>query len=733
TSTATITLTLQGANDAPSLTAVNTVNYTALALPTVLSPELSLTDSDSRLLSRALIILDVGWDLQDHLSFTSPTSAITGLYESNTGILTLSGIASLSDYQQALRTVSFSSSSTNPTSTLASRTVLWQIADNDQTLALSSEVSASSITIISVNNAPLVITPTAITLQDTAYFYDQFSTITATLLATDAENDLLNYGLLNGILDGNTLSLTSTYGTLSLNSQTGDYTYTPNALTLNALGNEDAFTDNYLFTVSDGITSTDAKLAINITGANDTPTGSILITDDYGYPLTTLNSGTKLNSLATSLGDADGLGVLSYQWETSVDTTTWTAVDSGTLSSYTPTTKDENAQLHVKITYLDGNNYLETLTSNAVYISTPYTAPTNTPPTFTGGSNTGMYLASAGAAAIISATELTVLDDEQTPEALLYTLSAPPTLGNLSINGILLNTNDNFTQADINNGLLNYQSYRNFSTSDNFTFDVSDGAGGVLSQQQFFIFSTLAAPVVIDLTDNGFNFIAINQSTIKVDMNADGELDRTAWLAADDGLLAIDLNANQRIDQTNEFVLTQSAPTAPTDLAALQQIYDSNHDFLLTPDDQQWSAFGIWQDSNSNGLSDTNEFNSLTSWGVTAINLLSDGQQNTPAAGVFIQGISNIVFADQHSSAVADASFAYQPSAHSTRLTIAQSTELSLKDQFTDATKPTATSSLEIFSVTPASTQTFDNELMPQDTTDSQSYLDDFSVPTHLS
>ena len=732
TSSATLTLTLQGANDAPSLTAVNSVNYTALAIPTVLAPDLSLTDSDSSLLSSALIFVASGWDLQDQLSFTSPTAAISGLYEPDTGLLTLSGDASLNDYQQALRSVSFSSSSTNPMSTLASRTVLWQITDSDQTLALSSELSSSSITIITANNAPLVITPTAITQQDTAT-YDRYSIITAALLATDADNNLLNYGLVNGILDGITLSLTSAYGTLSIDSETGAYTYTPNGLTLNALGNEDSFTDNYLFTVSDGTTSTTANLAINITGANDTPTGTVLITDDYGYPLTTINSGTKLNNLSTSISDADGLGVFSYQWETSTDNSTWTAVEGGTLSSYTTTTKDENTQLHVKISYLDGNNYTETLTSNSVYIYTAYTPPTNTPPTFTGGANTGLYLASAGAAAVISAAVLTVLDYEQTPDALQYTLSALPTLGELSINGVLLNTYDSFTQADINNGLLNYQSYRNFSTIDNFTFDVSDGAGGVLSQQEFFIFSTLAAPVVIDLTNNGFNFIDITQSTINVDMNADGELDRTAWLAADDGLLAIDLNANQRIDQTHEFVFTQSAPTAPTDLAALQQLYDSNHDFLLTPDDAQWSAFGIWQDSNSNGLSDTNEFNSLTSWGVTEINLLSDEQQNTPAAGVFIEGMSNVIFADHHSSAAADANFAYQPSSQLTRLTIAQNTELSLKDQFTGETKPATPSSLETLSITSESTATLDNEFMPQDATDSQAYFDDFAVPTHLS
>jgi VCBS repeat-containing protein len=63
--------------------------------------------------------------------------------------------------------------------------------------------------------------------------------------------------------------LVGTYGSLSVNTTTGAYTYTPNATAINAL-NEDA-SDTFTVTVSDGVLSSTATYSVTIKATADTP------------------------------------------------------------------------------------------------------------------------------------------------------------------------------------------------------------------------------------------------------------------------------------------------------------------------------------------------------------------------------------------------------------------------------------------------------------------------------
>jgi hypothetical protein len=89
---------------------------------------LSLSDVDSANLTGATVQITTGLTTGDALSFTA-ANGITGTYDSVTGKLTLTGTATVAQYQTALQTVSYSSTSDTPTASSASRTLTWQVND----------------------------------------------------------------------------------------------------------------------------------------------------------------------------------------------------------------------------------------------------------------------------------------------------------------------------------------------------------------------------------------------------------------------------------------------------------------------------------------------------------------------------------------------------------------------------------------------------------------------------
>ena len=104
---------------------------------------------------------------------------------------------------------------------------------------------------------------------------DTFTAATGTLSSSDADaNTTPLYGIDGGTLSGATVTKVGSYGTLTLNSSTGAYTYTPDADAINALYSNAS--ESFTFTVSDqnptGAASTDSTVFnVNITATNDGP------------------------------------------------------------------------------------------------------------------------------------------------------------------------------------------------------------------------------------------------------------------------------------------------------------------------------------------------------------------------------------------------------------------------------------------------------------------------------
>jgi hypothetical protein len=133
----TATSTLDVVHVAPTLTTGGTVTYTQNGSAQPLDTTLSLSDPDSGgLLTGATVQISSGFLNGDTLtSVTTGLPSIIASYDSSTGVLTLSGTDTLADYQAVLRSVSFSSTSPNPSSDGAdsSRTITWTINDGVKT------------------------------------------------------------------------------------------------------------------------------------------------------------------------------------------------------------------------------------------------------------------------------------------------------------------------------------------------------------------------------------------------------------------------------------------------------------------------------------------------------------------------------------------------------------------------------------------------------------------------
>ena len=109
---------------------------------------------------------------------------------------------------------------------------------------------------------------------------------------------------------------------------------------------------------SEFLTSTATAKVANV---NDPTTGTVAIT---GTP--TQNSQLTLTN---TLADADGLGTLSYQWQSSSNGSTWTDIGSATGLNYTPNQADVGKLLRVAVSYTDLQGTAEQ------YFSAPTSSP----------------------------------------------------------------------------------------------------------------------------------------------------------------------------------------------------------------------------------------------------------------------------------------------------------------------------------------------------------------------
>ena len=146
-------------------------------------------------------------------------------------------------------------------------------------------------------------------------------------------------------------------------------------------------------------------------------------------------------------------------------------------------------------------------------------------------------------------------------------------------------------------------------------------------------------PITLDLGNDGLQFV--NDKVVRFDIDGDRIKDLTAWVGPEDGLLAYDKDEDGHIVASDEISFVSYHPGALTDLQGLKG-FDSNNDGWLDAQDTEFSKFRVWQDKNTNGISDAGELARLQARDIARIRLTptpySSGRYNNidlQATGVF--------------------------------------------------------------------------------------------------
>ncbi|WP_441233513.1 VCBS domain-containing protein [Bradyrhizobium sp. 930_D9_N1_4] len=245
-----VEITISGKNDAPTLAAVSTDPLVDTAAPDSFSDIMgTLAGND----------VDHGETATLHYAVLDGTTAVTTL-AGHYGALTVNDSGTYSYVPDAAAINALSAGDFIDTFTV-------QTTDAHGAIG----TATFTVNVTGANDAPVLSAGSLGALSDTAS-PDSFSDLTGHVVATDVDTgDTLAYALLNADHLA-VASVTSQYGTLTLNAN-GSYTYVPDAASINALPDGSHYSDSFTVQVSDahgGVTT--AAYTVDLTGANDTPT-----------------------------------------------------------------------------------------------------------------------------------------------------------------------------------------------------------------------------------------------------------------------------------------------------------------------------------------------------------------------------------------------------------------------------------------------------------------------------
>ena len=130
---------------------------------TAVDATLTLSDADSANLTAATVTMTANYlNGQDTLAFTDQ-NGISGTWTAGTGVMALTGTATVAQYQTALRSITYNNNSNYPTT--STRTVTFEVSDGTNT----SNTASRNITITAVNDAPSG-SPATLTLSEDATY-----------------------------------------------------------------------------------------------------------------------------------------------------------------------------------------------------------------------------------------------------------------------------------------------------------------------------------------------------------------------------------------------------------------------------------------------------------------------------------------------------------------------------------------------------------------------------------
>lgn len=169
-------------------------------------------------------------------------------------------------------------------------------------------------------------------------------------------------------------------------------------------------------------------------------------------------------------------------------------------------------------------------------------------------------------------------------------------------------------------------------------------------------------PLAIDMNGDGVisTLAEANNAGALFDHDGDGIRTATGWIAKQDGIIVRDINGNGIIDNGKELfgdnTILKNGQRATSGLQALADL-DDNADGIIDNNDAVFSELKIWQDKNGDGISTADELVSLTTAGITSINVKDKQTVNQSVAGGTIKEQTTFTKADGTTSKVADINF----------------------------------------------------------------------------
>jgi Domain of unknown function (DUF4347)/FG-GAP-like repeat len=325
---ASATLSVVGVNDPPTLSvspanATWTEEQSSPSAASVISSA-AASDPDNLSLASATVSISGGFFTGDTLSFAN-SGAVTGSYNSSTGLLVFTGSDTLATYDTVLQSVSFSGGE-NPTDfgSDTSRTLSWTVNDG----ALSSAAVTATLSVVGVNDPP-----TLSNVAGSAFFTEEGGAVTLSNAMSVADPDDLNLAsatvsVTSGAFTGDVLAATGN-GTIGVS-----YDSTNERLILtgsDTLAHYQSVLDTVTFNAGENPTDFGSDLTRTVTWVLNDGAGSSALS----APQTTTVSLTNVNDAPTLIGVPSNAAGSPSSTITLAPTVTVTDADDLKLASAT--------------------------------------------------------------------------------------------------------------------------------------------------------------------------------------------------------------------------------------------------------------------------------------------------------------------------------------------------------------------------------------------------------------
>ena len=252
-----ISLVATGVNDPPVLTelAAGILAFVEDGGAVRIGSSIDISDIDSTQMQSIQIRITGGYELgQDELLFTN-TANLTGVWNQATGTLTITGSATIAEYENALRQVGFINHSDDPS--VSNRTISYRVTDQG---GQQSNTINRTMTVTPTNDAPIAQTDTFALNEDTT---TNFTTNNLIGNDTDPDGDAIVFVTINQPANGTlTHNGTVVTGMLALPIN-ATLVYTPNQ--------HYNGTDTATYTISDGTVTSTGTVQFVVAPVEDPP------------------------------------------------------------------------------------------------------------------------------------------------------------------------------------------------------------------------------------------------------------------------------------------------------------------------------------------------------------------------------------------------------------------------------------------------------------------------------